>query len=180
MRPRWRALLVRTALLAFLLVLIVGGLTARYLVWPDLSPIPRQVDAVVELGGPGDRDGAALVLARAGRTSFLVQSTVPVEAGTTSCLPPVPGVTVLCFHPDPGTTRGEAEYIGRTAEQLKWRSVVLVTTPDQALRAKLRTTRCFPGQVYLATTPLPVSEWPGAVVYQWSAFVKAIFFETDC
>ncbi|OJY39707.1 MAG: hypothetical protein BGP03_03425 [Pseudonocardia sp. 73-21] len=110
----------------------------------------------------------------------MVQSTVPVEAGTNRCLPATPGVTVMCFHPDPGTTRGEAEYIGRTAEQLHWRSVVLITTPDQALRARLRTTRCFPGPVYVATTPLPLAEWPVAVVYQWSAFVKAIFFETDC
>jgi hypothetical protein len=48
------------------------------------------------------------------------------------------GLTVMCFHPDPGTTRGEAQYIGRMAATDGWSSVILVTTPDQAWRARLR------------------------------------------
>jgi uncharacterized SAM-binding protein YcdF (DUF218 family) len=154
--------------------------TARYLVWPDLRPLPPRADAIIELGGLGDRDTAALSLAREGRAKYLVQSTVPVEAGTDKCLPPVPGVTIMCFSPDPGTTRGEAEYIGRVGRQLNWQSVIVVTSPDQAKRAELRVTRCFPGQVYLTTTPLPAHDWWRQVPYQWGAFAKALFVETNC
>jgi uncharacterized SAM-binding protein YcdF (DUF218 family) len=161
-------------------LVVIGAMTARYLVWPDLRPLPAKVDAIVELGGLGDRDGAALALARQGRAKYLVQSTVPAEAGTDKCLPPVPDVTILCFHPDPATTRGEAEYIGLVGRQLNWTSVIVVSSPDQAKRAELRVTRCFPGEVYLATTPLPPLDWLTQVPYQWAAFGKALFVETDC
>ena len=32
------------------------------------------------------------------------------------CPRPVSGVRLICFNPDPGTTQGEAEYIGQLAE----------------------------------------------------------------
>jgi uncharacterized SAM-binding protein YcdF (DUF218 family) len=179
-RLRLRRVAVWTGIVVLLLVGVFGVATARYLVWPQLRPVPTQADAIIELGGPGDRDSAALALAREGRAKFLIQSTVPVEAGTDKCLPPVPGVTVMCFSPDPGTTRGEAEYIGRVGRQFNWRSVIVVTSPDQAKRAELRVTRCFPGDVYLATTPLPTRDWVLQVPYQWAAFAKALFVETDC
>ena len=55
-----------------------------------------------------------------------------------------PGVRLLCFHPDPVTTRGEARYIGTMAARLDWHSVILVTTPDQAWRARLPGVSVFP------------------------------------
>ena len=55
-----------------------------------------------------------------------------------------------------------------------------MTTPDQALRATLRTSRCFSGRIYNATAPLPVHDWLLAVPYQWAAFVKAFTVETTC
>ncbi|HET9254268.1 MAG TPA: hypothetical protein VFO16_03575 [Pseudonocardiaceae bacterium] len=149
-------------------------------IWPDLQPLPPRVDVIVELGGLGDRDDAALGLARAHRGPVLIQSTVIEEAGTERCLPPVPGVRILCFHPDPDTTRGEAEYIGQLAAQHHWRSVALVTTPDQAWRARLRMTRCFGGDVYVSTTPLPVLAWFWQIPYQWVATAKALAFERSC
>ena len=109
-----------------------------------------------------------------------MQSTVAAEAGTSRCLPATRGVTVLCFHPVPGTTRGEAEWIGREAKARNWRSVILVTTPDQAWRARLRLSRCFDGKVYVATSPLPFSKWFEQIPYQWLASAKALTVQRAC
>lgn len=171
-----RTIIVACSLATFLFV----GSTAHYLVWPDLEPAPSKVGAIIELGGPGDRDAAALSLARSKRAPYLIQSTTELEAGTNLCLPPTPGVTVLCFNPDPGTTRGEARYIGHLALQYHWDSVILVTSTDQALRAHLRVSRCFPGRVFVSTTSPPIADWLYLIPYQWAAFVKALFFETTC
>lgn len=168
---------------AIIVVLAVfGAATARLFIWPDLEPIPRRVDAIIELAGSANdrRDRLALDLARDHRAGFLVQSTTRTEAGTSTCLPPVAGVTILCFHADPASTRGEAQYIAAAAARYGWRSVILVTTPDQAWRARLRTTRCFPGDVYSATAPLPPPSWLRQVPYQWAATVKALTFERSC
>jgi uncharacterized SAM-binding protein YcdF (DUF218 family) len=168
---------------AWLLVLLgFGAVTDRLFIQPDLAPLPPRVDAIIELGGAAvlGRDRLALQLARAQRAPFLVQSTVVEEAGTPRCLPPVPDVVVLCFHADPNTTRGEARYIAEEAARRHWKSIILVTTPDQAWRARLRTTRCFGGEVYVATSPLPPWLWLRQVLYQWAATGKALVFQRAC
>ncbi|WP_432831404.1 YdcF family protein [Dactylosporangium sp. CA-092794] len=158
------------------------ALTARYFVWPRLPRLPARVDAIVELAGPGDadRDRLAMRLAREHRAAYLVQSTLQADADTGRCLPEEPGVTVLCFHPEPDTTRGEAEAVRRLGAQYGWHSVVLVTTADHAWRARLRVTRCFPGEVYVATSHLPPIYWVRQIPYQWAASVKAVYLQQYC
>ena len=172
----------RWAVGVLLVLAVFGAATARLFIWPDLARIPPHVDAIIELGGAAmdRRDRLALELAREHRADFLVQSTTTGEAGTHTCLAAVPGVTILCFHADPNTTRGEAQYIAAEAARRGWRSVILVTTPDQAWRARLRTTRCFPGDVYVATAPLPPLFWIRQVPYQSAATVKAVTVERSC
>jgi uncharacterized SAM-binding protein YcdF (DUF218 family) len=167
---------------SLLVLLVLGIVTDRLFVRPRLAPLPPRVDAIVELGGAGidGRDRLALQLAREQRASYLVQSTVVKEAGTSRCLAAVPNVTVLCFHAEPNTTRGEAQYIGEEAARRNWKSVVLVTTPDQAWRARLRTKRCFGGEVYVVTSPLRVQDWQRQIPYQWGATAKALIFERAC
>src|SRR3712207_8138734 len=63
--------LFRSVAACTLAVLLFAGVTARYLIWPDLEPVPARVDAIIELGGPGDRDGAALSLRSEEHTSEL-------------------------------------------------------------------------------------------------------------
>ena len=162
------------------LVLVFLATSLRLFVFPSLPPSPPRVDAIIELGGPGDRDRVALELARAHRASYVVQSTTEKDARSNKCLPPVPEVTVLCFHADPYTTRGEAQSIQRLAAEHGWKSVILVTTPDQAWRARLRVTRCFDGDVYVTTAALPVLEYLWQIPYQWVATLKAVTIETDC
>ncbi len=89
-------------------------------------------------------------------------------------------MTLLCFHPDPGTTRGEAQWIGTEGRARGWKSVILVTTPDQAYRARLRVGRCFPGKVYVATSALPWHYWFRQIPYQWGATAKALVWERSC
>jgi uncharacterized SAM-binding protein YcdF (DUF218 family) len=174
-RRRWRILAVLAVA-----AMLFGGVTLRLFVWPELPKLPARADAIIELGGPGNRDEAALGLARKHEAPVLVQSTVASEAGTDKCLPPVPDVTIMCFHADPGTTRGEAQYIGTLAAQRGWRSVILVTSRDHAWRARLRVMRCFHGDVYVSTTPLPAWAWPRQIAYQWAASAKAMLLEREC
>ena len=98
--------------------------------------MPARVSAIVMLAGPGDRLPVALQLAREHRAPVLVVSRGSQGYGG-PCPPPVPGVKLICFDPDPGTTRGEAEALGRLAKQFHWSSVVLVTTSFQDTRARI-------------------------------------------
>jgi uncharacterized SAM-binding protein YcdF (DUF218 family) len=161
-------------------VLMFAAVTARVFIWPDLAPLPERADAIIEIGGPTIRDEAALELARDHRAPVLVQSTVREEAGTHTCLPPVPDVTILCFHADPNTTRGEARAIAAMADQYDWDSIILVTTPDHAWRARWRVSRCVPGQIYVSTTRLPFWSWFRQIPYQWAASARALILERGC
>jgi uncharacterized SAM-binding protein YcdF (DUF218 family) len=135
----------------------------------------------VVLGGPGNRLGTGLALARQGRAPVLVISEglpVPVPPGL--CASRGVSFRVVCFQPDPGTTQGEAEFAGRLATREHWTSVVLVTTPDQDTRARIRFGRCFTGTVYVVTTPLALSSWPYEIAYQWGAILKAEVLQRGC
>jgi hypothetical protein len=163
-----------------IIIVLFAAVTARVFIWPDLAPLPERADAIIELGGPTIRDQAALELARDHRAPVLVQSTVQEEAGTHSCLPPVPDVTILCFHADPETTRGEARAIGELAARYHWDSIILVTTPDHAWRSSWRVSRCFPGEIFVSTTDLPFWSWFRQIPYQWAASAKAVTLERGC
>ena len=165
-RPR---LLRRVALVALVLLVAFSTITARLFIWPSLPPLPKHADAIVELGGPGNRDAVSIALAKEHRAPLVIQSTLARDATSDTCLPPIPGITIECFHPVPPTTRGEARYIGDRGVAAHWGSVIIVTTPDHAWRARLRVERCFPRQIYIKTSPLPRWDWLREIPYQWAA-----------
>src|SRR6202451_1338256 len=96
-------------------IVACGLVTARLLVWPAQG-MPTRVSAIVMLAGPGDRLDVALKLAREHRAPMLVVSRGQHGYGG-PCPSAVPGVKLICFEPDPGDTRGEAEFVGKLAEQ---------------------------------------------------------------
>jgi uncharacterized SAM-binding protein YcdF (DUF218 family) len=160
------------------LLLIFALLTARFMLWPPQS-MPAHVDAIVMMAGPGDRLNVALRLAREHRAPVLVVSQGQHGYGG-PCPAPVPGIRITCFDPNPGNTRGEAEFAGRLARQHGWHSVVLVTTSEQEIRARLQMSRCFTGSIYTIDAPLPWDQAPYQVVYGWGALFKAVFLVRGC
>ena len=174
----WIKLKRRTVVALIILLIAFCAVTARLFVFPATG-MPARVDAIVVPGGNGDRIGAAVNLAKQNRARYLVLS-------EGSYIPPglcgsrVGSAQVLCFNPIPGTTQGEAEETARLAKQYGFRSIVVVTTPDQTWRTELRFRRCFSGKIYAVTTPLPTHMWPLMIAYQWAASIKAEVVNRGC
>jgi hypothetical protein len=166
-------------LVTTLLVLVVVfiGFTARLFVWPDLNA-PTHADAIVVLGGGGDRAGEGLALAAQGFAPLLVLSLYPAE----QCPPSTRRTTIRCFHADPLSTRGEAEAIARLAGPLHLHRIILVVTTPQATRARLRVGRCFSGQILVVGVSPGggVGGWLAAVTYEWGALFKALVLQPSC
>jgi uncharacterized SAM-binding protein YcdF (DUF218 family) len=173
-RRRWR----RLAAAGLVLFAIFAVATGRLFVWPAQG-VPARVDAIVVLGGPGDRLGRGLELAARDRAPVLAISE-GLEVPPSLCRPRSQATQVICFQPDPLTTQGEARAAARLARQYGWRSIVLVTTPDQDTRARIRFERCFGGGLYVVTTPLPASQWIYQLAYQWAATAKALVLQRSC
>jgi hypothetical protein len=172
--------MMRRALIAVaLIVAIFSGLTARLFIWPARGGVPAHVSAIVEMAATDDPIPAALRLARQHRAPVLLISR-GTRANNLQCPPAVPGVRLVCFYPSPATTQGEAEFAGRMAARYHWKSVVLVTTDPQASRGRLRLERCFPGHIYVTTSPVPLHSWPHEIAYEWAAMVKALAFQRGC
>ena len=91
-------------------------------------------------------------------------------------------MTLICFHPSPGTTQGEAEFAGRLARKYHWRSIAVVTITPQDSRARLRLERCFAGPVYVVTVPIDLHQttWPYQIAYEWGALAKALILQRSC
>ena len=152
--------------------------SARLFVWPAQG-MPSHVSAIVMLAGPGERLPVALRLARERRAPTLVVSTGQHGYGG-RCPAAVRGVKLICFEPDPGNTRGEAEFTGRLAKRYHWASMVLVTGTEQDTRARILMKRCFDGSVYVVTGSLPLHYWPFQIVYEWGALLKALVVQRGC
>jgi uncharacterized SAM-binding protein YcdF (DUF218 family) len=152
--------------------------TARLFTWPA-SGMPTRVDAIVMPAGPGDRLTEAVRLAREHRASFLVVSRGFQGYGG-PCPTPVARVKLICFNPDPASTRGEAELVGKLARTYHWHSITLVTTTAQNWRARQRMEHCFGGTVYVVTVGVPFGDWLGQVAYEWAASMKMVAWQRAC
>jgi hypothetical protein len=180
-RGRRRGYLVRVVLALAIVVAALGAATVHWFVWPPQQATPAHVDAIVVLNGPGDRLDTALDLARAHRAPMIV---IPAGSGYqghgSACAPKIPGVTVICYDPNPSTTLGEEEFAGHLAARYHWQSVVLVAVAPQDLPARIWAGRCFSGKTYMVNAPLPTSDWPSEIVHQWGSTIKAFFSPRSC
>lgn len=173
-RRPWRLIL------AWLIIAItsISAVTARVFVWP-VTGMPHHVNAIVVPAGPGDRLRLAVRLAHERRARYLVISRGFHGYGG-PCPSTIRGIILICFEPDPASTRGEAEFTARLARQHHWHSIALVTSVVQDSRARWRMEHCFRGAVYVETVGLPLHAWPYELAYEWAATLKMIVLQPGC
>src|SRR3979411_3196491 len=104
---------------------VFAAATARLFLWPARGA-PVHADAIVLFNGLGGRTDQALALAYSHVASNLLMSRGSPVA-TYSCSPPIQGVTITCFDPDPATTQGAAEFAARMAAPRHWSSACVCT-----------------------------------------------------
>ena len=174
----------RVRALLSLLVAIVG-LLATYagvgyqLFYRDHSDAPRKVDAIVDLGGEHDgREEYGLQLAREGYAKTvlisnpyssdpLLKKYVGDKPDSQAlmqrvCTSGTAEIEVICFNPDPSTTRGEAMFTQRVAKERHWHSVIVVSWRFHLVRARYIFGQCFDGDVVMRSVP---RDYPGSPLY---------------
>jgi uncharacterized SAM-binding protein YcdF (DUF218 family) len=159
-----------------LVALAYGVVTDVFFVQPGLGSV-RDPQAVVVLGGYGDRLAAGVSAARADGVRTLVVS-VPSEG---QCPREGPGLQTVCFVPVPASTRGEAQAIAHLAHRRGWDRIVVVAGTTQISRARLRIERCYPGQMaFVGADPDGFFAWVHEVVYDEAAMLKALLWQRTC
>ena len=130
---------------------------ALYLfVWPRQDH-PRRAAAIIVLAGDEEyRFPRALELVRAGVAPVLV-----ISDGARSSWAPARNLCahpsghsfrVICFHPTPYSTRGEARGALSLAERYHWNSLLVVTSTYHVFRARLLFKRCLDGHARVYAT----------------------------
>lgn len=147
----------------------------------------RRADAIVVLGGDHDgREQYGVALARAGIAHTVVFSNPYLDDSPNDksgyylrqlCNSGSRGIEVICFTPEPSTTRGEAMYVAHLAKQRGWRSVVVISWRYHLVRARYIFAQCFSGDVIMRSVPRDYDQSPSAwgmqFAYQDAGLVKA-------
>ena len=144
----------RTILLALVGLVLGWAIAAAVLfVWPPGHTAARADAGVVLAGGRGPRLNEGLALVRSGAAPVLVVSDAWSPAWPEAnrlCAGRKAPVPVVCFHPDPYATRGEARGFARLAARRGWDSVIVVSSRYHTVRARMIFERCFHGTVSTA------------------------------
>lgn len=168
-RPTRRFRLGRVAL-TFACVAIVGLIVASYMLFvrPGNGATGRADAVVVLAGGRGERLARAQALMGRG-----VAPTLAVSNGACGTLRPY---RMICFQPEPQTTRGEAEAVRRLARANGWDRIVVVTSTYHVTRARILVQRCYPGHAtFVAATPRDgVAGWTRRIVHEWFGLAQAL------
>jgi uncharacterized SAM-binding protein YcdF (DUF218 family) len=139
---------------------------------------PRSADAVVVLSGDlGDRMREALRLMKADIAPTLVHAGIPdTQAVRDMCAGEERPFEVVCLHPEPDSTRGEARAVGRLVRDRRWNHVIIVTSKLHTSRARLLFGRCTDADLDLDGT--------ASVAYdkhhEWLGLVYAITVARGC
>ncbi len=170
---RWAFRLVLAVVLFFAFV----GVTLYLFVFPHTDRFTHADAVVVLSGGKSDRLPKGLQLVQRG-----VAPTLVISDGNAADYPEANKLCrggrpfkVICFRPDPYSTRGEAEAVARLARKHHWRSLVVVTSRYHVFRARILFKRCFKGRLAV------VGSWPSPTNYVVGAlqeWPKLIYEET--
>jgi hypothetical protein len=146
----------------------------------------RRVDAVIAFGGRIESADYARRLVEQGAAPVLVLSD-PYRPGYAPSVEaacgnrPAVGYRVLCFRPDPSTTRGEAQEIGRLARANGWTDVAVVAPVFHVSRGRVLVQRCYSGNLSFLAAPMDVAwyNWTYQYARQSAGFVK-VAIQREC
>lgn len=197
-RPRLRTVL---SLVVALVVFVAAYASVGYqLFYREHSDALRKVDAIVVLGGEHDgREDYGLQLAREGYAkTVLISNPYMTNSGLKRfvgekaesqalmqrvCSSGTADIEVICFAPDPSTTRGEAMFAQRMAKQRNWHSVIVISWRYHLVRARYIFGQCFDGDVVMRPVPrnYPSSTmfWAYTFAYQYAGLTKAAILGCD-
>lgn len=95
---------------------------------------------------------------------------------------------VVCFSPEPVTTRGEGRALERLSGKYGWKSANVLTAQFHVFRARTIIARCYKGELFMiAYKPAmpflsvqnPRNSWLYHFAYETAAFAK-VLFSRDC
>lgn len=165
-------------------VAVVFGFLAVLVIFPPDEGTPSGDAVVVHAGGSGDRLREAVhLIERRDAAPVLVAmygEDVRWPNGETLCGQQEP-FEVLCPAPEPVTTIGEAEELGRLADEHGWDDIVVVTTNYHLRRATMLDAKCTDATIHGAASPGRVSFFQRAdrIVHETLGMVQAVFFRCD-
>lgn len=149
---------------------------------------PEKADAVVVLAGAAaERFPVGRGLIREGLAPELVLSSTETPgnvmtdqycdymAGDTVTEDPA-SAGVICFFPEPMTTRGEARAVARLASDNGWDELIVVTSRYHLLRAETNISQCTTAKVTMvASEPdLSAKQWLGRFVEETGGLAAAL------
>lgn len=167
-------------LVVVLVLVAVAGVPVYVL--PATDAVPQHADAVLVLGPPTrPRTDLGRELVEEGVADTLLISVwqseldaPPAESDVVAC--DEPGMRVLCFTADPGTTQGEARALAGYADANGWDSVVVITQTPHITRARVVLERCWGGDLLMVSSgePTTLGDWVYEYAYQTGAFAKVL------
>jgi uncharacterized SAM-binding protein YcdF (DUF218 family) len=88
---------------------------------------------------------------------------------------------VVCLRPEPYSTRGEAETVGRIARERGWRRIVIVTSRYHVRRARMLFDRCLgAGRVSVVGTRPSLPRFALGALLEWPKLALALTFRRAC
>lgn len=145
-------------------VLVVWLLSSFALFYNPPLAEPQHADAVVVLGGASSERlpvGRELVSDGLAPVLVLSHTDTPGNADADELCQRPESERIICFRPDPVTTRGEARAIARLAENNGWETMLVVTSRYHAVRSHQHLGQCSNAHlIMVASDPeLGVLEW---------------------
>lgn len=141
----------------------------------------QEADAVVVFVGSEDRiDTAVDLMERGAAGSLVIPNGRSADMEEDLC----DEASFPVFCPDTGTidTRGEAQTIGRLADERGWSRLIAVTSVYHVYRATLQLRSCHEGPVdaVLASRDLDTDEWVEKIVHEWAGTLAALTVDQAC
>ena len=178
-----RRVAVPSSLAALVVLLFLNGATGTLLFARAKADPLKHADAIVVLGGEHDgREAYGLSLAEQGYAPTVLLSN-PYSAKDKvmqKVCAPRRDIEVICQPPEPKTTRGEALFTRKFADDRGWKSVIVVSWRYHLPRARKIFDECFvtPGRTTIMrdvprSYPYSVAQWQYTYLYQYGGWVKA-------